>query len=340
MTTDRSTGSTVVGVFEDRRHAEAAVRDLENAGFRDDQIGLARRDGDTAGGGSGGSGDVTTDTGPGSGAATGAVTGTVLGGLLGAAAALLIPGVGPVVAAGILGPIIGSAAAGAGIGALGGGLVGGLVTTGVREEDAQYYGGEFEAGRTLVTVKAGDRAGEAREILGRHGAYGMEGQGAAPARTTQTTTSTTTHAAAGMPNAGRQTNEAGAIRVPEVEERLDVEKREREMGEVRIEKHVETRQETVPVELEREEVRVERREVAERPIAAGENVEAFNEGTIRVPVRGEEAVVSKEAVVTGEVVIDKERTTEREQISDTVRRTRVEVDENVRDADTNRDARR
>src|SRR3712207_9536143 len=34
-----------------------------------------------------------------------------------------------------------------------------------------------------------------------------------------------------------------------------------------------------------------------------------------------------QAVVTGEVVIAKERTTEREQITDTVRRERVEVDE-------------
>ena len=329
MAVDRSSGSTVVGVFEDRSHAEAAVRDLESAGFREDQVGIAYRDGGAATDRTGGGSEVTTDTGSGSGALTGAVTGTVLGGLLGAAAALLIPGVGPVVAAGILGPILGGAAAGAGLGAVGGGITGGLVTTGVREEDAQYYGGEFESGRTLVTVKAADRATEARAILGRHGAYGMDGR--TETRTQQTTT--TTHAAADTSPAA----DTGAIRVPEVEERLEVEKRQRELGEVRIEKRVEERTETVPVELQREEVHVERREVTERPIAAGEQVEAFNEGTIRVPVRGEEAVVSKEAVVTGEVVIDKERTTEREQVSDTVRRTHVEVDENVRDA--NRDTR-
>ena len=46
-----------------------------------------------------------------------------------------------------------------------------------------------------------------------------------------------------------------------------------------------------------------------------------------MPVRGEEAVVSKEAVVTGEVVISKEPTTERQAVADTVRRERVEVDE-------------
>jgi len=56
----------------------------------------------------------------------------------------------------------------------------------------------------------------------------------------------------------------------------------------------------------------------------------FEEGTIRVPVRGEEAVVEKEAVVTGEVVIDRDVKTERQTISDTVRKERVDIDENYR----------
>ena len=118
----------------------------------------------------------------------------------------------------------------------------------------------------------------------------------------------------------------GEIRVPVAEERLNVEKRQAELGEVQLRKTVEQEQVSVPVELQREEVHVERRDVGDRPVQAGDQV--FQEGTIRVPVRGEEAVVSKEAVVTGEVVVEKERTTERQQIADTVRRERVEVDEN------------
>jgi len=51
-----------------------------------------------------------------------------------------------------------------------------------------------------------------------------------------------------------------------------------------------------------------------------------------VPVRGEEAVVAKEAVVTGEVVIDKNRTSEQRQVSDTVRKQSVDVDENYQRA--------
>lgn len=119
----------------------------------------------------------------------------------------------------------------------------------------------------------------------------------------------------------------GTMRVPVVEERLDVEKRAGQRGEVEVQKRTVEEQVSVPVELRREEVHVERREVADRPIEAGEANRIFEEGTIRVPVRGEEAIVTKEAVVTGEVVITKEQTVERQEVSDTVRRQEVEVDE-------------
>ena len=115
------------------------------------------------------------------------------------------------------------------------------------------------------------------------------------------------------------------LEIPVAEERLNVEKRQAELGEVQLRKTVKQEQVSIPVELQREEVHVGQRDVADRPVQAGDQV--FQEGTIRVPVRGEEAVVSKQAVVTGEVVIEKERTVEREQITDTIRRERVEVDE-------------
>ncbi len=113
-----------------------------------------------------------------------------------------------------------------------------------------------------------------------------------------------------------------------VEERLNVEKRSGEMGSVDIRKDVDTEQVNIPVELRHEEVTVNRVDVKDRPVAAGEMAGAFEEGTIRVPVRGEEAVVSKEAMVTGEVVVDRDMKTERQTISDTVRKERVDVDEN------------
>ena len=119
----------------------------------------------------------------------------------------------------------------------------------------------------------------------------------------------------------------GDVRVQVREERLEVDKQARQTGEVRVNRTVTSEQQTVPVELTREEVHVEQRDVANRPASEAELAGAFQEGTIRVPVRGEEAVARKETVVTGEVVVDKTRTTETEQITDTVRREHVEVDE-------------
>lgn len=121
---------------------------------------------------------------------------------------------------------------------------------------------------------------------------------------------------------------AGEIRVPVREERLDVEKRQGEMGSVDIRKEVTAEQVNVPVDLRREEVNVHRENVSDRPVAAGDAPDAFKEGTIRVPVRGEEAVAHKETFVTGEVVIDRDVETERQTITDTVRKEHVDVDEN------------
>jgi uncharacterized protein (TIGR02271 family) len=129
----------------------------------------------------------------------------------------------------------------------------------------------------------------------------------------------------------RQTGDAlsdNDLRVPVREERLDVEKRQGQRGEVEIRKTVETEQVNVPVQLRHEEVNVNRVDVPDRPVAVGDVAEAFKSETIRVPVRGEEAVAHKEAVVTGEVVIDRDVVTERETVSDTVRKERVDVDEN------------
>jgi hypothetical protein len=101
-----------------------------------------------------------------------AAAGSLVGGFLGAVAALLIPGIGPVAAGGILLTPLVSAA----VGALAGDVIGGLVGMGLSEEAAQLYAHEFEAGRTLVSVKADDpqQAREAQDILLRLGARDVQ----------------------------------------------------------------------------------------------------------------------------------------------------------------------
>ena len=78
------------------------------------------------------------------------------------------------------------------------------------------------------------------------------------------------------------------------------------------------------VTLREEHVKVERRPV-DRPIAAGDD--AFRERTVEATERAEEAVVSKEARVKEEVVVRKQAEERTETVSDTVRRTEVEVED-------------
>src|SRR5262245_51469050 len=160
--------AAVVGVFDDYRRPEQAIQELRRSGFRDDEIGILSRT--THMSEAGIVNDPTHshwEEGAGIGAAAGALTGTGLGL---AVAAGLIPGVGPVIAGGTLAALLASMGTGAAVGT----VLGALVGMGVPEEEARYYEGEFNAGRTIVTVRADDRAPQAWEILSRHGAYGFE----------------------------------------------------------------------------------------------------------------------------------------------------------------------
>jgi len=148
----------VVGLFHDRGRADEAVQELLRLGFPESAIGVATRTALTEK--IGNQWDV--------GAATGAVAGGATGTLLGVAVASgLMTGVGPVIAGGLLGGLLTSAA----VGVATGGVLGALVGLGVPEEEATFYKEEFDAGRILVTVQAGDRASEAAEVLRRYGAY-------------------------------------------------------------------------------------------------------------------------------------------------------------------------
>jgi hypothetical protein len=162
-----SSRSTVVGVFADRLHANQAVNELHNAGFTESQIGVAMKHAEKL---EPTSAAADTDSHAASGAMTGIVTGLGLGALAGLGVlAGVIPVVGPAIAAGTLGIVLSNAAAGAGIA----GLVGALVGAGLPEHEAKYYQGEFEAGRVIVTVNAGERTDEAKTILRSNGAYDM-----------------------------------------------------------------------------------------------------------------------------------------------------------------------
>jgi uncharacterized protein (TIGR02271 family) len=112
--------------------------------------------------------------------------------------------------------------------------------------------------------------------------------------------------------------------IPVAEEQLRVGKRDVSHGRVRIRSYVVETPVEEQVTLREERVAVERRPVDR---ALGDADHAFQERTIEAEERGEEAVVSKEARVTEEVVVRKQAEQRTETVSDTVRQTEVEVED-------------
>src|SRR5262249_30237346 len=121
----------VVGVFDSRAQAEAALADLEGAGFPRSDGGLAARhdrgEWSEVARGAAIAGAAKAEQGAVAGVAAGAGVGSLWA--VGIAAGVL-PAIGPVVAGGILGSILASAATGAAAG----GLAGALIGLGIPEE--------------------------------------------------------------------------------------------------------------------------------------------------------------------------------------------------------------
>ena len=112
--------------------------------------------------------------------------------------------------------------------------------------------------------------------------------------------------------------------IPIVKENLQVGKREVNQGRVRVRSYVVEKPVQEQVTLREENVSVERRPV-DRPLTGTED--AFRERTIEAQGKREEAVVNKQARVTEEVVLKKDANQRTETVSDNVRGTKVEVDD-------------
>jgi uncharacterized protein (TIGR02271 family) len=112
--------------------------------------------------------------------------------------------------------------------------------------------------------------------------------------------------------------------IPISEEQLKVGKREVNQGRVRVRSYVVETPVQEQVNLRHEKVHVERRPV-DRAATGADNL--FRERTIEAEQRSEEAVVSKEARVKEELVVKKDVDQRTQTVSDKVRHTEVEVDD-------------
>lgn len=178
------------------------------------------------------------------------------------------------------------------------------------EEDWDAYGKASQRGGTLVIADVDEsRAETVIRVMNRHNPVDLqrhaeEGrQAKSPAKTEQ---------------AGSQEKQT----IPVTEERVRIGKRWEEHGGVRVYTEVEEIPVSEEVSLKEEKVHVERRP-ADRPAQPGD----FQERTIEATEGHEEAVVSKEARVVEEVVLSKEAEQRTEKVEDTVRRTKVRVED-------------
>jgi uncharacterized protein (TIGR02271 family) len=331
--------ATIVGVFEDRGHAQQAIEELKRAGFREDQIGVTAREASHFQGG-----DTTGEDGDSyaaEGGMTGLATGAGLGALWGlAVVSNVLPGIGPAIAGGTVAAILSSAAAGAAAA----GLAGMLIGLGIPREEAEFYEGEFRAGRTLVTVKADGRNAEAQSILRRHGGYditargartGMEGKSPMTAATSHSALHGTSPSQGAFasgeacPPTGRGAGTtatraaAGQGKIQATEEELHVQKEREKAGEVTVRKEVHTEHKTIDVPVEREEIVVERHPVSGHQPATGD----FKEGqTLRVPVTEEHVEVQKTPVVKEEVTVGKRKVQDTKQVAADVKKEEIKVE--------------
>lgn len=123
---------------------------------------------------------------------------------------------------------------------------------------------------------------------------------------------------------GIRTDESDEIRMPVSEEHVDISKRQVEVGGVRLRKIIRTERVNQPVDLQREEIVVERVPATERTPARTDV--AFREEEIYIPLRREEPVINKRTETKEEVRVSKKRDVEHRDVTETVRKEDVEVD--------------
>jgi hypothetical protein len=182
--TQNRQSKTVVGVFEKRDQAEAAINQLRQQGFSDNEISIVAKQGDSVGYDTGqydpfhytemaNEGNYPlevkrihhTNT-----IANGVLTGGTIGGfgaLLAAAGAMTIPVLGPVIAMGPIAAALSGAAAG--------GVVGGLVDWGVPAERGRAYESKVQSGSILAVIRTNNgQVNSAAEILRQNDAKDVE----------------------------------------------------------------------------------------------------------------------------------------------------------------------
>jgi uncharacterized protein (TIGR02271 family) len=207
------------------------------------------------------------------------------------------------------------------------GLIESLTAAGFEGPDARHYFESLRRGQALFAVDSPEeRVHEVIEAMRRLGARAVDeiappAPEEAPADLTEAPEPQDTPPAAEPTPAAAPMNR---VTVPVVEEQIEVGKRQVNRGGVRIHRHIVEEPVEERVSLREERVTVERRPVYREATEA--DLEAFQEGTIEIHETVEEPVISKRRRVVEEIVVGRDARERTETISETVRRTQVDVE--------------
>ena len=193
------------------------------------------------------------------------------------------------------------------------------------DDSSSHYGEAVRRGNAVVSVSLGDdsRADEICELLERCGAADVD------ERVEQ-------WKADGYAPMARPGGAGGEDqRLQSVEEELQVGKRQVHKGRVRVHRTTTEKPVEEAVTLREEKAQIDRRPV-DRPATESEMQTAFKDQDIEIVETAEEPVVSKSARVVEEVTVGKKVSERTESVRDTMRGTRVDVDDDAAPAGMSR----
>ncbi len=187
--------------------------------------------------------------------------------------------------------------------------------------DAGNYAEAIRRGSTVVAVDAANESevAKASKILGEYGSVDVAGRAENWKKS-----GWTGFDANAKPMTHDEIVTDRKLVMPVVQEEIQVGKRTVEDGAVRVVKRVTETPVTELIKLREERATVERVPV-DRP-ATDADFTNFKEGTLEVRESSEHVVVSKQARVVEEVVVGKDVTERAHTVTDTVRRTDVDVE--------------
>jgi len=170
--------------------------------------------------------------------------------------------------------------------------------------------------------------------LYRH--YGREDYQEWDDKETDVSTKTTDQQTVGRDTSGRETDDA----MTRSEEELTVGTRDKETGRARLRKYIVTENVTTTVPVRKERVRLEREPITDANRDQALSGKDLSEEEHEVVLHEEEAAVGKEVVAKERIRLDKETVVENQQVSEDVRKEKIEVDDStgtVRDQDRPKD---